>query len=307
MKTILMAFASLLVAGLLASASMAQVQRTFVSGLGNDGNPCSRAAPCRTFPQAISQTNASGEIYVLDSAGYAAFTITKSVSIVAPPGVTAGISVFSGNGITINAVASDIVILRGLTVNNQGSSGSGIVFNSAGGTLHVENCVVNGFSSGEGVSFFGTAGNLEVKDSIMRGNKTGISIAPGAGTTLAAIDQVRLESGVTGLVASDGSRVTIRNSIASRNSIGFRAFTVISDAELNIENCVASNNSGSGIDATSDGKAVSLVRVSNSTATDNGGGLVNQGSPAVLLSRGNNTVEGNAINLAGAIGSYAAK
>src|SRR5262245_32153968 len=100
----------------LASLSRAQgVQRTFVSGLGNDGNPCSRTAPCRTFPQAISQTSAGGEVYVLDSAGYAAFTITKSVSIVAPLGVTAGISVFSGDGIDISIGSNDTVILRGLT------------------------------------------------------------------------------------------------------------------------------------------------------------------------------------------------
>src|SRR5215471_12301990 len=98
-----------------ASLSHAQgVQRTFVSGLGNDSNPCSRTAPCRTFGQAISQTNSGGEVYVLDSAGFGAFAITKPVSIVAPQGVTAGISVFSGDGITINAGASDVIILRGL-------------------------------------------------------------------------------------------------------------------------------------------------------------------------------------------------
>src|SRR5215467_3454576 len=113
MKPIRFALASVVLIGFFASASMAQVQRTFVSGLGNDANPCSRTAPCRTFAQAISQTNSSGEVYVLDSAGYAIFTITKPVSIVAPPGVTAGISVFSGDGITITAGASDIVILRG--------------------------------------------------------------------------------------------------------------------------------------------------------------------------------------------------
>ena len=77
-------------------------QRTFVSGVGNDSNPCSRTAPCRTFGQAILQTAAGGEVYVLDSAGYSAFTISQSVSIIAPAGVTAGISVFSGTGIVVN-------------------------------------------------------------------------------------------------------------------------------------------------------------------------------------------------------------
>src|SRR5215471_7392386 len=114
MKSIGLALCSFVLVGLSASISHAQVQRTFVSGGGSDLNPCSRTAPCRTFGQAISQTNSGGEVYVLDSAGFGAFAITKPVSIVAPQGVTAGISVFSGDGITINAGASDVIILRGL-------------------------------------------------------------------------------------------------------------------------------------------------------------------------------------------------
>ena len=162
--TIVRFVGALLSTAALASVSTAQVQRTFVSGLGSDSNPCSRTAPCRTFTQALVGTNAGGEVVVLDSAGYGAFTITQAVSIIAPPGVYAGVSVFSGNGITITAGGSDTVILRGLTVNNQGSSGSGIVFNT-GHTLHIENCAVNGFSItgfSSGV-FFNGAGELEVR------------------------------------------------------------------------------------------------------------------------------------------------
>ena len=103
MKVIQFAIGPCLFAAFFASTSRAQVQRTFVSGAGNDANPCSRTAPCRTFGAAMAQTNAGGEVYVLDSAGYGPFTINKSVSIVAPLGVTAGISVFSGDGIDINA------------------------------------------------------------------------------------------------------------------------------------------------------------------------------------------------------------
>ena len=98
MKTIRFALGSFVFIAVFASASMAQLQRTFVSGFGSDSNVCSHAAPCRTFGQAISQTNAGGEVYVLDTAGYGPFTITKTISVVAQ-GVTAGISVFSGHGI----------------------------------------------------------------------------------------------------------------------------------------------------------------------------------------------------------------
>jgi hypothetical protein len=150
-------FGSILFVMLMFSSASAQAQRTFVSGLGNDANPCNRAAPCRNFVQAISGTSAGGEVVVLDSAGCGAIpSITQAVSITAPPGVYAGITVFSGDGIDINAGASDTVILRGLTINNQGSAGNGIVFNS-GGTLRIESCVVNGFTTGANGAFSSTA------------------------------------------------------------------------------------------------------------------------------------------------------
>jgi hypothetical protein len=306
-RTIAFIFGSTLLVALLASASSAQVQRTFVSGLGSDSNPCSRTAPCRTFGQAISQTNAGGEVYVLDSAGYGPFNINKSVSIVAPVGVTAGISVFSGDGIDVNAGPSDTVILRGLSVNNQGSAGSGIVF-FAGGILHVENCVINGFSSGVGLSFQ-AAGKLEAKDCVIRGNDIGLAVQTASGTALAAIDQVRLEgNSFAGLIAGDRSKVTVRSSTGSANGTAFSGTTgSAAPSELSVESCLASNNSASGISAQSTSTGVVTVRVSNSIVTNNNFGLFNAGSPAILLTRGNNTVEGNVADTSGTIGSYTAK
>ena len=305
-KAIRFAIIPFLFVTLVASSSQAQ-QRTFVSGLGRDTDPCTRTAPCRTFGRAISLTNPGGEVYVLDGAGYGPFAINQAVSIVAPPGVTAGISVFSGDGIDINAGASDIVILRGLTINSQGTTGNGILF-TAGATLHVENCVVNGFSTSAGL-VSNSAGHLEVKDSVFRGNLFGIDISPSSGAAKATIDQVRLESGGWGLVAEAGSNVTVRNSLASGNTLsGFAAVANAAPAELNIENCVSSNNEG-GISAraVSGSTQVATARVSNSAVTDNFGGLVilNGG---VILSRGNNTIEGNNLTVAGGgtLGSYVA-
>jgi nitrous oxidase accessory protein NosD len=307
MKAIRFTLGLLLFLALFASASRAQVQRTFVSGLGSDSNPCNRTAPCRTFAQAILGTNPGGEVIVLDSAGYGAFTISKAVSIVAPPGVYAGISVFSGDGIDVNAGGNDTVILRGLTVNDQGSTGSGIVFLS-NGTLHVESCVVNGFkvsNGGNGILCNG-GGKLEVKDSILRGNGSGIFITGGSDV---AVDQVRLEgSSGQGLDAEDGAKVTVRNSVASDNQTGFFAFShATANVDLNIESCVISNNFFNGIRAQSNSTGIATVRLSSSMVTDNATGLVNVGSPALLLSRGNNTVEGNTTDTSGTIGSYTAK
>jgi hypothetical protein len=305
MKAIRFTLGSLLFLALFTSASKAQVQRTFVSGLGSDGNPCNRTAPCRTFGQAISQTSAGGEVVVLDSAGYGPFIISQAVSIIAPPGVYAGISVFSGDGIDINAGANDTVILRGLTVNNQGSGGIGIVFNT-GATLHVESCVVSGFSGIGGRGLLANGGKLEVKDSIMRGNSHGISIT---GTSVVAVDQTRLESNShDGLLAINGPKVTVRNCIASNNATGFQANNDDpgTTTELNIESCVASNN-GLGVEASGAADGTVTVRLSNSTVTDNQQGLYNP-FPQAFLSRGNNTVEGNTTaNSTGTIMSYTAR
>jgi hypothetical protein len=313
MKSIRFALGSFLFVALFAPDSMAQLQRAFVSGLGNDGNPCTRTAPCRTFAQAISQTNAGGEVVVLDSAGYGPATITQAVSITAPLGVHAGISVFSGIGITINAGPSDVVILRGLTITSQDTSGgSGILF-ASGFKLHVESCIVDGFVFGSvdtsGIAFLG-AGNLEVKDSILRRNIQGILVKPSSGTASAAVDRVRLENNHgAGLFVQAGSTVTVSNSLSSGNVGGFVASSDTSGAmaELNIESCVASNNT-TGVATETSSMGVARIRLSNSTVTNNSFvGILNDLSPAVFLSRGNNTVEGNGTDTIGTIGSYTAK
>src|SRR5207302_4023776 len=130
---------------LAASLPAAAVPRTFVSGLGNDANPGTLTSPKRSFGSALTVTDPGGEIIVLDSAGYGPVTINKAVSIISPPGVYAGVTVTSGDGITVSAGASDVVILRGLTINGAGGT-NGINFTD-GAALHVENCVISRFSN----------------------------------------------------------------------------------------------------------------------------------------------------------------
>jgi hypothetical protein len=250
-----------------------------------------------------------GEVVALDSAGFGSnVTISKSVSITASPGVYAGITVFSGDGIQIiNAGVFDSVVLRGLTVINQGSTGFGISCLSLI-NLHIENCVISGFSSATGIGF-GVPGNLEVKDSIIRGNKAGIALGATSGFQMASatIDHVRLQENLMyGLIAQSDSRVTVTNCVASGNGTGFAAQAETSaSVDLNIESSVASNNNN-GISAKSV-SGVPTVRVSSSIITNNTTGLLNFGSPAIITSRGNNTVEGNGMDTSGTIGSYSAK
>jgi hypothetical protein len=311
MKAIQLAGFSLLFVTFFASVSTAQ-QRTFVSGGGNDANACSHTAPCRTFAQAISKTSVGGEVIVLDSAGYGAFTITQAVSIIAPPGIYAGISVFSGDGITVNVGSSDMVTLRGLTINNQGSSGSGIVF-KGGMALEVNSCVVSGFTGNgsSGIALLGSNAALTVKDSTIKDSSVGLNIAPSSGSATATVERGLVACDGIGAQISDGASASIRESVVSGTTVAglFASSTTVRAAELNVENCLISNNVKIGIGASSSNPGVATVRVSNSTVTDNDSGLNNaMGGTSSILSRGNNTVEGNTFaNTIGTIGSYNAK
>jgi hypothetical protein len=294
-------FGSCLIALFFVSTATAQAQRTFVSGLGSDANPCSRTSPCRTFVQAISQTNAGGEVIVLDSAGYGPFTVSSSVSIIAPPGVYAGISVFSGDGIDVNASGTDVVIVRGLTINSQGGS-SGIIFTS-GKALHIENCEVSGFQSGGIVS--SSTGALFVTDSILRANSSGIAVN-GSNNSSVSIDRVRLEDNTGfGLLVGTGAG-SLTDSFISGSNTNLQVASNGAVAELDVENCVVANSPSVGIFVRALGGGSAVVRLSNSTVTDNQIGLWQQPTGS-LLSRGNNTIEGNGTNTMGTIGSYTPK
>src|ERR1700722_3700831 len=103
----------------------AQATRTWVSGVGDDANPCSRTAPCMTFAGAITKTAAGGEIDALDPGGFGTLTITKSITIDGGGGGgVASVMASSGAfGITVSAGATDIVTIRNVQV--QGDFGNG--------------------------------------------------------------------------------------------------------------------------------------------------------------------------------------
>src|SRR5437867_642944 len=108
----LTAIAGLLLPLVFSAPAHAQATRTWVSGVGDDANPCSRTAPCKTFAGAISKTAPSGEINCLDPGGFGAVTITKAITISCEIG-TAGVLVSGTNGIIVNAGVNDAVVLRG--------------------------------------------------------------------------------------------------------------------------------------------------------------------------------------------------
>src|SRR5580704_19363316 len=137
------------IASLAASTAFGQATRTWVSGVGDDANPCSRTAPCKTFAGAISKTAPGGEIDVLDPGGFGALTITKSISIEAD-GLIAGVLVSGTNGFVVNAPGANVVI-RGITFEGLGTGLAGINILSAN-SVTVENCFINNFTA-QGINF----------------------------------------------------------------------------------------------------------------------------------------------------------
>src|ERR1035437_1194301 len=130
-----------------AMPAQAQVARTYVSGLGSDGNPCTVLSPCRTLQAALTKTLPGGEIDTLNSANYDYVTINQAISIIGAHGATGVLATSTVTGITINAGANDIVSLQGLEIDGAGSGANGIQFNS-GGSLNIQDSVIRGFTNG---------------------------------------------------------------------------------------------------------------------------------------------------------------
>jgi hypothetical protein len=255
MRKIAFAFMALSVATLLyAVPAQAQATRTWVSGVGDDANPCSRTAPCKTFAGAISKTAAGGEINVLDPGGFGAVTITKSITI-SSEGFEAGVLVSGTNGIIINALATDNVVLRGLDIEGLGTGLDGIKVLGALGSLTVEKCTVNAFrgTNGSGIEIATTAAGTTkvfITDTNVRnsgqGTGGGIFFNPtGSAVVKGSLDNVRLENNVFGLKVQGSSTAQVNHSEASGNvNAGFS--NAATPATLSLSHSVTTGN-GTGV------------------------------------------------------------
>jgi hypothetical protein len=202
-----------------ASLAQAQATRTWVSGVGDDANPCSRTAPCKTFAGAISKTAPCGEIDCLDPGGFGAVTITKSITIDGT-GTFGSILASLTTGIIINAnTSTDVITIRGLSINGACNGVHGINVLAAK-TVNVEDCVIFRFSTGNGITVADTGGvQLNVRNSVIRDNTLdGINVLASAGASNVTLDNVRLSGNGNGLHARSGARVTARNCVFSNNA-----------------------------------------------------------------------------------------
>jgi hypothetical protein len=251
---------------LAAAPAHAQASRTWVSGVGDDANPCSRTAPCKTFAGAISKTAVNGEINCLDPGGFGAVTITKSITIDCHE-VFASI-LFSGtNGVNIpfsSFAANDArktVRLRNINFNgvDTGIIGIRITGAVAGTTVIIEDCLIDGMFGGtaNGISDERTGGGeLYIANTTVRNaGANGILISPGGGAAPAAgqrinasLDNVSvLNASVAGIFVSNNGRVMInRSTIAGHSQVGVAVAGVLAPIQVNISNTTISH-SGIGV------------------------------------------------------------
>lgn len=286
-----------------AAGAQAQATRTWVSGVGDDANPCSRTAPCKTFAGAISKTAAGGEINVLDPGGFGAVTITKAITI-SSEGFEAGVLVSGTNGIVINAGVNDFIVLRGLDIEGLGTGLNGINF-LAGGALFVEDCTINNFSQ-KGINFTPSGvAQLNVSNTIIR-NQTaaasqGISIAPGAaGTANVVLDNVSIERSLTGVTVADRSRVLMRRStLAGNTNNGVLVVAGTTAANVVIEDSTISGNTASGANLAGvrADSAQAFVTLSNVTIANNAANGVLETNGGTIQSFVTNRIVGNNPNI----------
>jgi len=251
--------------------------RVFVASYGDDANPCTFGSPCKTFQHAVDVVDAGGEVTAIDSAGFGPIHINKSVTITSPDGVEAGIvPAAGGNAIVVNAGASDVVFLRGLTINGSGNSFNGIVFVS-GASLTITNCVVQNFVQ-DGIAIAPASGgtNFVIRDTLLSHNLVGIEyIAPSgtAGIAKGVLDHVVATTNQSGfMIETDqgggATSVVIANSVASENSLdGILITNGTNPASLtvSIDNTTSSGNGRWGIL----GGGTSKIRLGRSVITDN--------------------------------------
>jgi len=291
----------------IASAVQAQATRTWVSGVGDDANPCSRTAPCKTFAGAISKTAIGGEIDALDPGGFGAVTITKSITIdgccmasILASGTTAiNVNVASGN-------ANDPerrVTIRHLSINGTGPVGGGggrsglkAINIIAALAVHVENCFIQNFTQ-EGINLAvtnePTTGALFAKDTNIQNCNVGVNVTAGTGVAVANLNNVRIEKMLTnGLVIGTHGHAHVRQSyIAFCPTDGVSMGAGVTDGSVNLESTFIASN-GTGV---RNGGTGSVIDLSNSSILQNGTGIASSSGAAGggVNSHGNNMISGN--------------
>jgi hypothetical protein len=182
----------------------AQATRTWVSGVGDDANPCSRTAPCKTFAGAISRTANAGEINVLDPGGFGAVTITKSITIRSDH-IEAGVLVSGTNGIVISALATDTIVLEGLDIEGLGTGLNGVQI-LAGKSVYVIRCAIRHFTqNGVNMTSNSAGARVFIRDTTINLNTGGVNVQGNGVGNVASIFNTLVDSNTSFAVQANGS------------------------------------------------------------------------------------------------------
>jgi hypothetical protein len=270
----------------------AQATRTWVSGVGDDANPCSRTAACMTFAGAISKTAAGGEIDNLDAGGFGTLTITKSITIDGGGGVASVMTSSATTAITVSAGATDIVTIRNVQVQGNLGNGTGaatagsngIQFTS-GAMLSIDNCKIDGFS-GDGILATTSANAiLNVTNTIITNAAGGIGLGPSGSALSGSIDHTTIRKmSLYGIGAGGAAYFTVTNS-AIVNAAGSG---ILADAGtvLKVDSSSVTNNNKAFV--TFGG----IIRISRNNIYDNNTNFTISGG-GTIATGGNNFVAVN--------------
>jgi hypothetical protein len=283
-------------------AAFALNNRSAVSVNGLDTNACTTVSPCRSFTTAIPATAPGGEVIALTTAGYGPFTVSNTMTISGAPGVHAAITATSGDGITVNAGASDIVILRNLVLI--GAGGSQGIDHMVAGELHVIGCLVRGFTSIGIIVNTNTAAKVSVDDTVILDNSFGMYLAGdffGASIVSAALTNTTIMGNNEGLRVLYSTKLVVANStIAYNSNVGiFLTSTagtgaLVADAMLE-SNTIAHNVVGISLSASGGNNSARVTMSQNVIAFSTSQGVVVSGA-GVAYSFNNNRFVGNAVD-----------
>jgi hypothetical protein len=229
-----------------------QVSRTWVSGdEGDDTNPCSRTAPCKTLAAALAATAAGGEIDAIDAGSFGPVTITKAVTIDGGGGQVASVLADGVNGIVVAAGAGDVVVLRNLRINGIKTGLNGIRFTS-GGSLIVEQCEILGFTqNGIDIALSASASSWIMNTNIGNIGGVGIKATTTSGVVTVGVDKVRVVLMNKGIESANHSRITVNDSFVQNGAtIGMQAdgdaIITINSSEVDLNGSGVQTGPGSG-------------------------------------------------------------
>jgi len=279
----------------------AQATRTWVSGVGNDANPCSRTAPCKTFAGAISKTAEGGEIDALDPAGYGTLTITKSITIDGGTGEGwASVLNSSTNGFNVAVTtnpSTSVVILRNITIQGvkncvtAGCQGLKGIRWTAGNALHVENCVIENQATIGMEAVLTAAGQLYVQDTNFTNTTAGLTVTTTSGAVTGQIEHCRFQQETDGINTTTGAFLTVRDSYFGSGVGGNGAVRSNTGCQVNVVNSTFANNVV-GVNA-----AGGALRISNNEFFNNTTAIVGTAESANNNKFRGNTTDGSVSNV----------